>query len=787
MSLSSGSRLGPYEILAPLGAGGMGEVYRAKDTRLGRDVAIKVLPEEVSSDPDRMRRFEKEAKAASALNHPNLVTLYEIGRGQLGAYIVMELVDGQTLRELLAGGSLPVKHLLAVAAQAVEGLARAHEAGIIHRDLKPENIMVTRDGFAKILDFGLAKIEGSEVSGKSATHVPTASAGTAAGVVLGTVGYMSPEQASGKPVDRRSDQFSLGSILYEMASGRRAFQRQTAVETLAAIVRDEPPTLADAPEPLRWIIERCLAKDPAERYDSTRDLARDLAAARDRLSEGRPQHFAGPSSRRRTVGLFAVALVALSLAVLWVVRTRSPSPAFDSLAVLPLANAGSDPTAEYLSDGITETLIERLSRLPGMRVISRASVFRYKGKATDPQQVGRELNVRAVLTGSVLRQGEGLTIGVELADTGDGRHLWGERYVRKLSDVLAVQSEITSEICEKLRLRLRAEDRSGLERGGTQVPEAYELYLQGRYFWNRRTPEDLGRAVEFFRQALEKDSGYALAYTGLADAYALRGYTGYGAERPREALPKARAAALEALRIDPRLAEAHTSLAHVLDNYDWNWSEAEREYRRAIELNPNYPPAHQWYALLLASMRRFDEALIEMERAKRVDPLSLIINSNQGWVLYFARRYGESIAQCRRTLEIDPRFGGAHWVLGFSYLFAGDSSKAVAEEERAVELSGENPGTRATLAYAYAVAGKPAEARAILEDLLRLSQRRYVPAFWIATAFAGLGERETAFEWLEKSYQEREGALTLLNIEPRFDSLRPDPRFQDLVRRIGLP
>ncbi len=794
MTIATGSRLGPYEVLSPLGAGGMGEVYRARDERLKRDVAIKVLPASFSADPDRLRRFEQEAGSASALNHPNIITIYEVGSAGSTSFIAMELVDGKTLREVLLSGPLPVKRVAGLAAQIADGLAKAHAARIVHRDLKPENLMVSKDGFVKILDFGLAKFAQPDSSALSRSPTVT-KAQTEEGTVLGTVGYMSPEQARGETVDFRSDQFSFGVILYEMLTGKNPFRLRTQAETVSAILRDEPAPLAEAapasPEALRWIIERCLSKEPEERYGSTRDLARDLRRVGEQLSG--PRASATPvapkrlSDRLRFAGLALAAAAAVSVAVFFLARARSPSAEMNSLAVLPFVNATPAPDTEYLSDGITDTLIDSLSRLPRMKVISHASVFRYKGKQSDPQQVGRELNVRAVLTGSVLRQGDDLTIGAELVDARDGRHIWGGRYVRKFADVIALQSDIAREISEKLALRLSGQERERLAGHETKDPEAYQLCLQGRYFSNRRTPENIAKAIGFFQKALERDPAYALASANLAESYALLGSYVYGAALPKEVIPKARAAALDALRIDDGLAEARTTLAHIEENYDWNWSAAEKDYRQAIALNPNYATAHHWYSRCLYETRRFDEALLEIERARRLDPLSLSINVGTGWALYYARRFDEAISACERTLELDPNYGGAYSGIAVAREQKRQFPEAIEAARKAIANSRENPGPRAQLAHALALSGRVQEARAILEDLRTLSTRRYIPAYWFAVVEAGLGERDLAFRWLEKSFEQRESALTLLNVEPILDGLRPDPRFQDLVRRVGLP
>jgi len=608
MTYASGARIGPYEILAPLGAGGMGEVYRARDTRLGRDVAVKVLPAAFSVDPDRLRRFQQEARAASALNHPNILTIYDVGEQEGSPYVVSELLEGETLRERLAGAALPVRKAMDYGIQIAEGLAAAHEKGIVHRDLKPENLFVTKDGRVKILDFGLAKLTRPEASGPL-TEAPTATAGTEPGLVMGTVGYMSPEQVRGQAADHRSDIFAFGAILYEMLAGRRAFGGASAADTMSAILKEEPgfaPTHPDASPALEQIVRRCLEKSPGERFQS----ARDLAFALNNLSvPGAPSVSPRVSVRWGRLALWAVVCVGAVLLVLFYGRGRKP---IDSLAVLPFVNASADPETEYLGDGITESLINSLSRLPNLRVISRASVFRYKGKDQDPGAVARELGVRAVVTGRVTQRGDMLSIGTELVDTRDNRQLWGERYNRKFADVLAVQEEIAKQISENLRLRLTGEEQTRLAKRATANPAAYQAYLKGFHHTRQFTKEGIEKGMEYFRQALALDPKYAPAYAGLAYSYEWL-CDWYAA--PKEVVPAAMEAARKALELDPSLAEAHWILAWAKFTYDYDWTGAEQEFRRAIELNPADSVARSWYGLCLGALGRFEPGLQEIKRA----------------------------------------------------------------------------------------------------------------------------------------------------------------------------
>jgi serine/threonine protein kinase/Tfp pilus assembly protein PilF len=755
MPITSGSRLGPYEILSTIGAGGMGEVYRARDPRLGREVAIKVLPERLLADGDLVRRFEQEARAVAALSHPNVLTLYDIGREADRLYAVMELLEGETLRTRLAHSAPSWAKAVEITIAVAEGLSAAHSRGIIHRDLKPENIFLTSDGRVKILDFGLARWKPPLPSSEDATSAPTA-AGTEPGWTMGTIGYMSPEQIHGDRADVPSDLFALGCVLYEVATGRRAFAGRTSAEVMAAVLRDPAPELSatdpDAPAELSRLVSHCLEKEPGERFQSARDLAFALravasAAAAPKMSSG----------RRRAI---------------------------DSIAVLPLSNASGDAEAEYLSDGITETIISRLSRLSGLRVMSRSSVFRYKGADVDPIAAGRALHVGAVVSGRVLHRGDDLVIRAELVDLSDGSQLWGEQYNRKMADVFAVENEIATQISENLRLKLSGEEKQSLTRGSTQSAEAYRLYLQGLFYWNKRTGEGIHKGIEYFRRAIEADPSYAMAYVGLAHSYAVLGF--HAIEPPGETFPKAKAAARRALELDPTLAQARAPLAYAIHYYDWNWKAAEEEIRKCLEEAPGDATAHNYCASFLTGLGRFDEALPVWRRAQELDPLSLVIRAATGWCLCFARRYEEAIRESEKTLEMDPTFAVALGVIGLACVETSRHARAIEALQKAVEFSS---STRylADLAYALAKAGRGDEARATLADLERLSSTRYVSPYFIAAAHAALGDTERAWRCLEEAFAEKSHALVFLNVDPSLDDLRPDPRFADLVRRVGLP
>jgi eukaryotic-like serine/threonine-protein kinase len=760
--MAVGDQLGPYRLLAQLGAGGMGEVYRAKDLRLGREVAVKVLPEAFTRDPDRLARFEQEARAVAALSHPSIVVLFDFGTDRGIWYAAMELLEGETLRRCLARSPLPWRRAVELAAAIAEGLTAAHAKGIVHRDLKPENLFLTAGGGAKILDFGLARVEAcAQDQAETRPYVP---ARTDAGTVMGTVGYMSPEQVRAMPVDSRSDIFSLGCVLYEMVTGRRAFACPTGAETMTAILHDTPVALTGSAKPfppaLAQVLLHCLEKVPEQRFPSARELA---VALRTLLSgSDLPSPLKGPRGR----------------------QPRKSATAIDSIAVLPLINASTNADTEYLSDGITESLINLLSLLPGLRVMARSTVFRYKGHENDPQAAGRELNVRAVLTGRLLQRGNRLIIQAELVAVQDGSRLWGEQYDRPLADILAIEEEISKEITEKLRLRLTGEQRRRVGKRYRANIEAYHYYLKGQHYLNRRTEEGLRKGIGHFQQAIDSDPIYAAAYVGLADCYHNLG--GWGHLPPREAYPKAKAAATRALAIDDLLAEAHASLAIITKEYDWDLPGAEAEYKKALQLNPNHAIARMWYGEYLAAVGRHEEAIGAIQQACEVDPLSLITNAALGRHGYFfARRYDEAIDQFRKTLDMDPNFWVAHHFLGWVYARKGQLAQAIAEFEAAKRLEA-NLEAVAGLGYVQGLSGRNQEARQALAEMDELSSRRYVSPMNRALVYAGLGESDQAFEWLDKAYNERSQWLSEIKADPAFDSLRSDARFPELLRRIGF-
>ncbi|MBI3696137.1 MAG: protein kinase [Acidobacteria bacterium] len=771
MPLAAGTKLGPYEILAPLGKGGMGEVYRARDTRLGRDVAIKVLPEHLAGDAQALTRFEREARAVAALSHPNILALYDVGSEHGVSYAVTELLEGETLRSRLEQSPLGPARAIEIGVELAEGISAAHSKGITHRDLKPENIFLTSDGVVKILDFGLARWRPTSPQEQAGASTETE---TEAGHVLGTIGYMSPEQVRGERADARSDIFSLGCVLYEMFGRERAFARASTADALAAILKETPPPLGE-PDVDR-LLSHCLEKNPAERFQSSRDLVFALQS----LSQAPSRRL---SSWFLRLGAAVAVLLVVALAV-WLYWRRAPSGPLDSLAVLPFVNVAGGPNLDYLSDGVPEALTNTLSRQPKLRVVPRARAFRYKGAQVDPVKAGRELGVRAVLTGRVTLRGDSLNVQVELVDVHEESQLWGEQYRRRITEIQAVQDEITRAVTEKLRLRPAGETPKRAARNYTENTEAYQLYLKGRYYWDKRTEGMLRKAAEQFQQALEKDPTYALAYAGLAEAYAV--FAIYNVTSPAEAVPRAKAAIQETFKLDDTIAEAHTALAFVRMTYDWDLAGAEQEYARAIELNPQHPTARFWHGLYLLARHRDDEAIAELRRAQQAAPLSLNVNSYLGWVLLLARRTDQAIEQFRRALDMDPNFPNAHLFLGMAYEQQGKPEEAIAEIQKAQELSGGNLLMISALGHAYGSAGRRADAERVLAEMAQLGKQRYVAALDVAYVYCGLREKEKSFEWLEKAFQEHSAWLLYIDADPRLDWLRPDPRFAALLKRLGL-
>jgi serine/threonine protein kinase/Tfp pilus assembly protein PilF len=788
-----GQTISHYRILEQLGAGGMGVVYKAHDSRLDRALALKLLPEKLAQQPQALERFRREARAASALNHPGICTIYDIGEEDGRAFIAMEFIDGETLRAHIHGQALGLEETLKLGIEIAEALDAAHTEGIIHRDIKPANIFVTKRGQVKVLDFGLAKLVPKGVAGGDGDVAGESSDSTSiVGIISGTPSYMSPEQIRGDDLDARTDIFSLGLVLYEMATGRQAFGGGTGGAIIEAVLTRPPVSVRTinpgTPPRLEEIIDKTLQKDRDQRYQRAADVLADLQQLKrdtetgQRAVEGNtesvlalnpdPLSATGKQESRTSTGQTGT-------------RPARVSKVVGSLAVLPFENVSRDPENEYLSDGIPGSLINILATVPRLRVIAQSTVVRYKGRTIDPQAVGRELNVQAVLTGKMMQSGSSLRIGTELVDVATGSQLWGAQFDRKAGDIFAIQDEMSSEISEKLRLQLSRSEKKRLVKRHTEDADAYRLYLQGRHHWNRWTEDGFYKAIGYFGQAIEKDPSYALAYTGLAESYVLLGWNSY--LPAKDAFPRGKAAAMTALQLDPDLGEAHTPLAAALWLYDWKWQDAESEFNRSLELSPAYPTANHWYAEYVMTMGRQAEALARMKNSQELDPLSLIISVAIGWACYMARRYDDAVEQLLRTVDLDPNYPITYWILGLLYRKTGRYDLAISAGEKGVELSGGSPMMRAALAHTYGESGRAAEARQVLSDLTELGKHRYVAPHFCAGIYIGVGEYDRALECLEKSYQEHCHWLIYLHIDPSMDALRGSPRFQELAKRVGLP
>jgi len=816
MAVVVGTRFDRYEIISPIGSGGMGQVYLARDTRLERKVALKLLLEERTKDDQRLLRFEQEAKAASALNHPNIITIYEIGDFDSTHFIATEFIEGLTLRKILAEGRMPTIASLDVAIQIASALSAAHEAGIIHRDIKPENVMLRRDGIVKVLDFGLAKLT-EEGQGDKETRGPGENSplATDPGTVMGTATYMAPEQARGLRVDARADIFSLGVMLYEMVAGRAPFDGSTPLDVMTQVLERDPRPLTSfshgLPVELQRIVGKAMRKDREERYQTVKDLLIDLKSLKreleatttltystnvDSASGSKAMAVASGASSSEPMAVrvtssaeYIVSEIKrhkrgalLTLATLLLIAAGSLAffireHPIESIAVLPFVNEdpNAGPDSKMLSDAINDSIINNLSQVSSLNVKPRGAVLKYKDREADPQEVAKALDVHAVLSGRIRQRGDELQVSVALVDARENRNLWGQTYSRKISDLLLIQQEIAGNVSNNLRLKLSGQEKRRLE--------AQQLYLKGRNAWSKRTPNDIQDGAKLLEQAIQVDPSYAEAYAGLADCYNM--LVNYSVLPGEEIFPKAKEAAEKALELDQDLAEAHAARAFIYFMYYWNWDEAEREYRRAIDLKPNYTPARQWLASLLAATGRTDEALAEANRARDLDPFSPIIVSHPSWISYLARDAEGTAREARRTLKLDPNFLPARRYLALAYDLQGKYNEALTEFQ-AITNSRGSVLIKAEIGHAYAKAGRREEALRMIDELQHSTGERHVSPFHFALIYAGLGENGRAIEMLNQAVEERAERLVWLKADPRFDGLRKDPRFNEILKRIGF-
>lgn len=762
----AGTTIFHFRIIERIGQGGMGDVYKAEDTKLNNIVALKFLPQELSRDEEAKQRFLNEARAARQLEHPNICTIYDIDETEEGQiFISMPFYEGGTLEEKIENGPLSVDEVIEIVTKIAEALSKAHKEGIIHRDIKPSNIMFTLDGAVKIVDFGLAKVAGAKM--------------TRTGATMGTLAYMAPEQIRGEQVDHRADIWALGVIFYEMLTGKHPFQAENEQGMFFKILNEplKKEQLKDLPPLLAKVITKALNKEAKDRHQHTGKFITDLKGFM------KP----GNNGNRRPLLIYVAVILLVLIAglICWIICP--PPPTTKSIAVLPLKNLSTDAEQEYFADGITEEIIGDLGKIGKLRVISFTSTLQYKNIRKTIPDISDELDVQYIVEGSVQSYEGKVRITAKLIQASPEKLLWiSAPYIRDQKDVLSLTGEVSQAIAQEIAIELTPDEERRLERTYRVNPDAYRLYLNGRYHWNKRTPQSLAKSIELFQQAIEADSSLAPAYSGLADALALFGSLEYGVYPPAEVMPRAKTAALKAIQLDPLLAEGHTSLANIHLFYDWDWEAAKREFVKAADLNPSYATTHHWYGTYFVTLGKFKKAFEEINTALTLDPNSRVINVDVGWFYQYARKYDQAIQNIQTTIQLEPDFVVARLNLGFTYTLQKKYDEAIQSFRKARELSGDYPLSLAALSYSLAVAGRKTEAMELLNQLDAISQERYVPALYFGLIYMGLGVNDQAFRWIEKGIEERSGYLLYLKVDPKVDPLRSDPRFKEVLKEIGF-